>query len=431
MRSSSPDPRADFVAAFHANDAARVRRVLDANPQLKAELNEPIPGGSFGATALLSAVGKGSREMISVLVDTGADINARSHWWAGSFGVLDLCDPELAPFLIERGARVDAHSAARLGMLERLDALVTADPDIVHARGGDGQTPLHFASTVEIARYLLAHGADFDARDVDHESTPAQYMIRDRQDIARFLVERGCRTDILMTAALGDIDRVRRHLDDDPASIRMRVSAEYFPMRDSRAGGTIYIWTLGPHRTTFAVARGFGHEDVLSLLMERSPDVLKFVHACDIGDEATVKDLLAGRPEMTRALANDEIAALVDAAENNNAEAVRMMLAAGWPIDARRSDGATALHFFAWLGNAELVRELIQRGAPLEAVENVFGGRPLGWALHGSTNSWRASSGDYVGVVEALLEAGAATPPTDGLDANDAVLEVLRRRAVS
>ncbi len=73
---------------------------------------------------------------------------------------------------------------------------------MVHARGGDGQTPLHFASTVEIAEFLLAHGADMDALDVDHESTPAQYMLRvehvrhyprDRQDVARYLVSRGCR----------------------------------------------------------------------------------------------------------------------------------------------------------------------------------------------------------------------------------------------
>jgi len=41
---------------------------------------------------------------------------------------------------------------------------------LVHARGGDGQTPLHFASTVEIAEFLLAHGAAIDARDVDHEA---------------------------------------------------------------------------------------------------------------------------------------------------------------------------------------------------------------------------------------------------------------------
>jgi len=54
------------------------------------------------------------------------------------------------------GAVVDVHAAARLGMFEKLQQLVSSDPNLVHARGGDGQTPLHFASTVEIAAYLLS-----------------------------------------------------------------------------------------------------------------------------------------------------------------------------------------------------------------------------------------------------------------------------------
>ena len=41
-----------------------------------------------------------------------------------------------------------------------------------------------------------------DARDIDHESTPAQYAVRERPDVARYLASRGCWTDILMAAAL-------------------------------------------------------------------------------------------------------------------------------------------------------------------------------------------------------------------------------------
>ena len=77
-------------------------------------------------------------------------------------------------------------------------------------------TPLHVAPTTGVAEYLLEHGADIDARDVDHESTPAQYMLDDRQDVARYLISRGCQTDILMATALGDLDLVRKHLDADP-----------------------------------------------------------------------------------------------------------------------------------------------------------------------------------------------------------------------
>src|SRR5581483_5314646 len=125
-------------------------------------------------------------------------------------------------------------------------------------RGGDGQTPLHFASTVEIAEFLLDCGADIDARCVDHESTPAQWMLRDRQEVARFLVSRGCHTDILMAAALGDLELVKKHFAADPASIRLCVRDEFFPRKNPRAASIIYLWTLGAGKTPHRVARDFG-----------------------------------------------------------------------------------------------------------------------------------------------------------------------------
>src|SRR5262249_3156691 len=151
---------------------------------------------------------------IDALLRAGADINARSHLWAGGLSVLDECAEDMAAFLMERGAVLDAHAAARLGMFQQLQELVAANPGVVAARGAHGQPPLHFASTLEIAQSLLEHGAEIDARDLQHESTPAQHMLRvlqarhyrrDRQDIARYLVARGCRTDLLMAAALGDL----------------------------------------------------------------------------------------------------------------------------------------------------------------------------------------------------------------------------------
>src|SRR5579859_5219611 len=93
---------------------------------------------------------------------------------------------------------------------------------------------------------------------------------RDCQEVARYLVSRGCRTDLLMATALGDVNLVRHHLDTDPACIRMSVSEAWFPKKDPRAGGTIYIWMLGANRTAHVVARDFGHEQVFELLMERT-----------------------------------------------------------------------------------------------------------------------------------------------------------------
>src|SRR5580692_9780600 len=150
-------------------------RLLQRHAQLRAVINEPI--SHFDSPAILQAR---SRAMIDVLLAAGADINGRSRWWAGGFGLLDSASPELSAYAVERGATMTPHAAARLGLLNQLETLVAGDPALVHARGGDGQTPLHFSSTVAVADYLLDHGADIDARDIDHESTPAQYMIDSR-----------------------------------------------------------------------------------------------------------------------------------------------------------------------------------------------------------------------------------------------------------
>ncbi len=275
------DPLELFKRAFKTDVAIFLRKLLERFPQMKAKLNEPI--GAFDSPAMIHVR---SPEMLDALLDAGADINGRSRWWAGGFGLIDCAKPELAAYAIKRGAVVTAHAAARLGMKDKLRALIAADPKLVHARGGDGQTPLHFASTVEIAELLLQHGADIDARDVDHESTPAQWMIRERQDVARYLVQRGCKTDMLMAAALGDAELVRKHLETEPESIHTRVSGEYFPMSNPRAGGTIYQWTLGWYVSPHDVAKQFGHEAVFRLLMEHSPEDVKLVAACWSADES-------------------------------------------------------------------------------------------------------------------------------------------------
>src|SRR5262249_4014536 len=271
--------------AFRDDDVGQFGRLLKQYPVLKARINEPTD--DFGSPPINHVR---SQAMLDALLDAGADINARSKWSPGSFGLLDMAPPDVAAHAIRRGAIVTVHAAARLGMLEKLQELITSDPQLVHARGGDGQMPLHFASTVEISEYLLDHGADIEARDLDHVSTPAQYMLGDRPEIARYLIRRGCKTDILMAAALGDIELVENHLQADPESIRMRVSDEYFPMIGGGPnGGTIYQWKLGWHVSAVQVAQSLGHQVIFKLLMERSPAQVKVLHACRRHDDVGVK----------------------------------------------------------------------------------------------------------------------------------------------
>jgi ankyrin repeat protein len=412
-----------FQKALREDDASLFRKVIARHPELKAKINEPM--AAFDAPLINSVR---SREMLEALLDAGADINAKSKWWAGGFGLLHLAKPDLAAYAIERGASVDVHAAARLGMINRLSELIAAKPRLVHERGGDGQTPLHFAGTIEVAKFLLDRGAEINARDVDHESTPVQYMVRDRQEVARFLVERGADTDLLLVSALGDAILVRRHLDADPDCIHMRVSDDYFPKKNPRSGGTIYQWTLGWQVSAHDVARQFGHEDIYRLLMERSPASVKLIAACWAGDEAAVKLLLAQNAGLIDRLSNAECRQIANAARSNSLIAVRLMMAAGLPVNATGQHGATPLHWAAWHGNVSMVREILAHHPALETRDSDFGGTPLNWAIHASKNGWDPQKGDYVATLEALIEAGATLPVE--LGGTDAVKDVLRRNGV-
>src|SRR5215471_19114724 len=199
-----------------------------------------------------------------------------------------------------------------------------------------------------------------------------------------------------------------------------------FPKQDPRAGGTVYIWTFGNYRTAHSVARDFGHEEVFQLLMKRTPEDLKLALACELGDEPIFQEFLTKHPDAAKALSETDFRKLPNAAQSNNTKAVRLMLEAGWPVDAPGEMGATALHWAGFNGNAAMTREILRFHPALESKSQEYEGTPLGWALYGSGNGWHRDTGDFVGTVQALLDAGAVLPPDpEALEPSDAVLEVL------
>ncbi|MES2709663.1 MAG: ankyrin repeat domain-containing protein [Verrucomicrobiota bacterium] len=399
------DPAEQFKTAFDADRAEDVRDLLAEYPSAGGLVR--LPWGPFGTPPVVRVR---SREMLEVLLEAGADINARSQWWAGGFGLLDFAAPDLAEYAVSRGAVVDIHAAARLGKTARVRELLAENPALVHARGGDGQTPLHFASTGEIAALLLESGADMNARDVDHESTPAQYMMRDRREVARFLVSRGAETDLLMAAGLGDVALVEKHLAADPGCLRMKVSERWFPKRNPHSGGTIYFWTLGGDKSAHAVARESGHGAVFDLLWSRTPPEQRLAVAAGLRDEPAVRELLAGDPGLAQKLAEADREALVSAAQGNDTAVVELMLSAGWPAGVLNATRASALHWASFHGNAGMVARLLREKPPVDGPDREFHSTPLGWAVYGSENGWHRESGDYPAVVRALITAGAAVP---------------------
>ncbi len=170
-------------------------------------------------------------------------------------------------------------------------------------------------------------------------------------------------------------------------AIQMSVSEESFPKRNPRAGGTIYIWTLGAHRTAHSVARDFGHEDVFQLLVERTPEDLKLSLACELGDQAVFQEFLSKHPDAAKTLSEADQQKLPNAAQTNNTEAVRLMLEAGWPVDTPGEMGATALHWAGFHGNAEMTRQILRFHPDLELKSREYAGTAPGLPLWISIDS--------------------------------------------
>lgn len=391
-----------MIDAVNADDAAAVRAVLRKKPALKARLNDPI--FAFDSPAIVAK--SGQRAMIDVLLDAGADINAKSRWWAGGFGVLHWHTARGAHgrYLIRRGAHVDAHAAANLNLAGELKKLIDADPSVVNQRGPDGMVPLHLAATPAIAKLLLDRGAKIDIRDIDHESTPAQYAIPYRPAVCRYLLKRGAAPDIFMACVLGDLPLVRKLVKADPGCLRQRIAKGKFVTKKSE-GQHIYVYNLGYTQTPLKLARTHRHASLLKFLLQHCSLKERFLFACASADEKAVNAILKKNPRIAATLTAEEASTLPDAAWNNDARAVRTMLAAGFPVDARGIHNSTALDRAAIRGYLAIVNVLLEHGASLD-VKNEFGGTPLSACKWGAHN-FRDPKGDYAAVLERLKKAGA------------------------
>ncbi len=419
---------AAFRDAVTSGNVPLVRQLL-TSAHVQKEINAPM--FAFGQRAAHMAAK--NVDMLEVLLAAGADVNLRSEWENGPYTVLDNANDDTAQFLLGRGATLTANVAARLGWFDELQRLITADRALVHARGGDGQQPLHEAKTVAIADFLLDHGADVDARCIDHKSTPAQYALVDRPDVCRRLLERGAMPDIYMAACLGDVALATRILDADPAATAARVNqAGYAPVPPMH----IYCWTLGFGMSPHDVALKFGHRDVRDLLEARSAAPVRFLNAVIAGDEPAARALLDADASLLSSLTRDAHGHLAQAIFHCHDRAAELMLRLGFDETAPGVDGGTALHAACWVGNVGMVEILLERGrVNVDARDPTHLSTPLGWAAFGSVHR-RARGADYVAVVDRLVAAGAdISAPGNGenrsllamAEGNDAVQEALRR----
>jgi ankyrin repeat protein len=405
-----------FKYAVRRGDAHAVRALLQQHAEVRTSVNAPI--FDFDAPALVN-VSDEHPDVVDALLEFGADPNRRSDWWAGGFHPLYTVRGAAAERLLAAGAIPDACAAANLDRADLLADMLARDPARVHERGGDGQTPLHFARSRAVVDLLLDAGADIDARDVDHRSTPAQWMIGDGRDsprfaMAKYLVERGAAADIFLAAALGLTGRVRAMLDADPSLMRLRTSIGEYAAKPPGAQH-IYQWTIGAHRSPMHAAAKFDQLETLAVIARFASPAERLLIACHRGDADAARAELAAHPRLVESLGPMERAAMTDEAWASNAPAVRLMLELGFDPSAKSfmTDGGSALHAAAWQGAADCVEAILGHPAGpalLTVRDPTYRATPLGWCCHGSVNR-RNPRGDYGAVARLLIDAGAPLDP--------------------
>ena len=394
-----------FKQLVYAGDAAGLDALLSAHPELRDTLDDPH--FDFGSTALIIA--KQNLEIVDLLIRHGADINAKSQWWAGDFHILEVTPPEIAEALVERGARVTVHAAAEQGWLDWLRRACADDPAIVNRRGGDGKTALHYASDPAVIDWLLERGADLETRDFDHQGSPLQWMIAEQKhDAARHLISRGAQVDIFAAVVLGDIGLVKSALGAHPHAIRARVNDDGYELTPTADGAHEYVYAfsgagLSPHQ----VALLYDHVEVYAYLVEQSPPDVQLLAYCAAADADAARGMVAAYPDLVAGMTDADQRQLLHAARASQVEIVRLMIELGFDLRVRDDDAMTPLHWAAFHGCADVVAVLLDADdePPLDWLNN-YGGTPLTTCLYGSRHSWRGD-GDHAASLTRLVAAGA------------------------
>ena len=143
-----------------------------------------------GETALMLVVRTGQVDAAEVLIDAGADVNAKENWagqtalmWAGA-----QVQPEMVKLLLANGAQVEARSTVR-----EWTRKVSSEPRPKELAQG-GLTPLMFAARtgcIECAELLLDAGADINLTDPYGVTPLVVATLNLQNDFAAYLVEKG------------------------------------------------------------------------------------------------------------------------------------------------------------------------------------------------------------------------------------------------
>jgi ankyrin repeat protein len=389
------------TAAILGDDAA-VRRWLAADPQNAFKKAAPHDGDALTYLCfskylrLHKARTDGFLRAATALLDAGADPNT-GFWNKGEYPGFEAA--------LYGAAGVAFHAELTRLLLER-GADPNDDETFYHAPESYDNAALK--ALVESGKMNADNLTGMLLRKADwHDHEGIQYLLEHGADPNR--ITRWGYT------ALHQALRRDNHLDNillllkhgaDPAIKTVTEIAAQFPPVDGQ-------------RSAVAIAARRGRGDVLEALQQRGiaielTGVERLIAACARNDETTVQAISAKEPQLVQELLAEGGRLLAEFAGTDNTGGVRLLLDLGVNVAAQYEGDAyfdiaknsTALHVAAWKAWPRTVKFLIERGAPVNAVDGK-GRTPLALAVRACVDSYWMKRRSPESV-EALLKAGAS-----------------------
>jgi hypothetical protein len=138
--------------------------------------------------------------------------------------------------------------------------------------------------------------------------------------------------------------------------------------------------------TPLAVAIKGGNRGVAEYLISKGAsapglsELELFCGACLAGDEAQARGMLAKDPGLLEKLGHGRGVLMERAAGFNKLEGVKLMAKLGFEVNWPGK--ASPLHSAAWAGHVEMAKLLVSVGADLEARDPSYNARPVDWAKY-------------------------------------------------
>ncbi|MEX2382158.1 MAG: ankyrin repeat domain-containing protein [Opitutales bacterium] len=150
-------------SAVALNDAAAVRELVAEDPAL---LRARMSRNEYHRTPLHQAVHRNRYDMVELLLELGADPNARDSLGLHSAGAGNAStDEEIVKVLDAAGREPNLQAALALGRYDEAERLLAADPNSIKPGGSQTALFVHAVCRKDwrSAEWLLTRGADIDA----------------------------------------------------------------------------------------------------------------------------------------------------------------------------------------------------------------------------------------------------------------------------